>query len=285
MAEKIFNFEENGLRYTVTLTQEDGGPVMYTITVHEGQMDVNALYWGDDDHSGRSENLGGPLNMNGAGSRYDGQKVQWDDAVELSRPGLGPQGSSKETFLAAGDELGPRLLSNDASLDEISFLGVRATSTSTPEGSIKGVSVPEEPEDPGDPDCELPDGANKVLFLLPETEGSGYGITILSHDAPLPGGLTKDQAIRLDSEIENPTLQDYYDKMVETLRTLDELDRLDDLSEIKVYTVADDGRSTLLGTFGVGEPLDDDSPLPIICAEQEEVVEMDEDEDSQSLVA
>ena len=67
MAEKVFVYETDGLSYTVTLTQEGDGPVMTTITVNEGQMDVNALYWGDDEHSGASANLGGPLNMNGGG--------------------------------------------------------------------------------------------------------------------------------------------------------------------------------------------------------------------------
>ena len=34
---------------------------------------MNAIYFGDDDFSGGSESLGGPLNMNGA--RLDGDQV------------------------------------------------------------------------------------------------------------------------------------------------------------------------------------------------------------------
>lgn len=287
MAEKIFNYVEDGLSYTVTLTQEGNGPVMATITVTSGFMDVNAVYFADDNHSQGDANLKGPLNMNGAGSQFDGTNIKWDGyAPDTSQPGLGPLGTSKPSFLSAdgNDTMGPFVLTSSMSLDDISYLGIRATSTSTAEGSIKGVSVPEEPEDPGD--CDLPDGANKVLFLLPEEDGTEYGITILSHDAPLPTGLTEEQAIRLDPDVENPTLQDYYDKMIESLSEWGELDRLDDLSEIKVYNVSDDGSLTLLGTFGVGEPLDDGSPLPIICAEEDDVVENDEDEDTlNSLVA
>lgn len=52
-----------------------------------------------------------------------------------------------------------------SSLDEVDFFGIRATSTTTAEGSIKGVSGdPEttgEPEEPGDPEAQTYD---KVFF-------------------------------------------------------------------------------------------------------------------------
>ena len=112
-------------------------------------MDVNAIYYGDDDFSGKSENLGGPLNMNG--SRIDGEKVQWDGAFAVSDPGLGRDADTKESFLTEGETLTVEL-PGISSLDEIDVLGVRATSTSTEDGSIKGVSDdPEEPEEPEDP--------------------------------------------------------------------------------------------------------------------------------------
>ncbi|MDU8914213.1 hypothetical protein [Aestuariicoccus sp. MJ-SS9] len=140
---KTFTYETEGLSYTVVIYEdpETPGSFLADITVDEGAMDVNAVYFGDDDFSGDSASLGGPLNMNGA--RLDGEKVQWDSADELSSPGLGPEGTDKETYLSTGDTL---TISLDIdSLDEVDVFGIRATSTSTPEGSIKGVS--DEPED------------------------------------------------------------------------------------------------------------------------------------------
>lgn len=147
--QKIFTYETEGLSYTVLVYQDpDTGEFLADITMLEGEMDVNALYFGDDDFSGSSENLGGPLNMNGAS--LDGEKVQWDDAVELSDPGLGPDGAEKDTFLTEGETYTVSL--DIDSLDDVDVLGIRATSTSTDEGSIKGVSDdPTEPEEPQDP--------------------------------------------------------------------------------------------------------------------------------------
>ncbi|WP_050929621.1 hypothetical protein [Aestuariivita boseongensis] len=144
---KVFTYEVDGLTYTVSL-YEEGGEIKADVTVLEGSMDLNAVYWGDDDFSGRSENLGGPLNMNG--SSLDGEKVQWDGATEVSDPGLGPDGEDKDSFLTEGETFTVTLDAD--SLDDIDVVGVRATSTSTEDGSIKGVSDdPEDPEDPEDP--------------------------------------------------------------------------------------------------------------------------------------
>jgi len=151
---KIFTYEVDGLSYTVSL-YEEAGQILADISVIEGSMDVNAVYYGDDDYSGKSESLSGPLNMNGAS--LDGEKVQWDDAIKLSDPGIGPEGDDKETYLQAGDTLTVAL--DAISLDDIDIFGIRATSTSTDAGSIKAVSGdPEEPEDPEDPTYE------KVFF-------------------------------------------------------------------------------------------------------------------------
>ncbi len=70
---KIFTYEVEGLSYTVSLYEENG-QILADIAVTEGSMDVNAVYFGDDDFSGKSESLAGPLNMNGAS--LDGEKVQ-----------------------------------------------------------------------------------------------------------------------------------------------------------------------------------------------------------------
>lgn len=157
MPDKTFTYEFEGLSYTVTVYEADG-KIMADITVTEGAMDVNAIYFGDDDYSGDSASLSGPLNMNGAS--LDGEQVQWDDAVQLSDPGLGPDGDEKETYLSAGDTL-TISLDEAESLDDIDIFGIRATSTTTEDGSIKAVTPedPEEPEEPEEPYLE------KVFFF------------------------------------------------------------------------------------------------------------------------
>lgn len=146
---RLFTYETAGLSYTVTVYEDpDSGQILADIAVTNGAMDVNAVYFGDDDFSGESAALRGPLNMNG--TRLEGETLQWDTATELSRPGLGREGTDKETYLAEGDVLTIEL--DAESLDEIDVFGIRATSTTTDEGSIKGVSHdPEEPEDPEEP--------------------------------------------------------------------------------------------------------------------------------------
>lgn len=251
MSTKVFDYEENGLSYTVTLTQAPDGTVSAMITVNSGHMDVNAVYWGDSDHSGPSASLGGPLNMNGGGSQYDGERVQWDGAQALSRPGLGREGANKETYLTEGQSLGPITLDGVSSLDEIDFFGIRATSTSTPEGSIKGVSVPndpEEPEEPEDPVCETPDKAFFV-FSYDETGEPDNGIFVF-----------RDQ---LEEGAEG-TLDDYLDAM---LRLYPDAAG-ETLEEIITYEIAEDGTITETGSYMIGAPVASDMPLPTICIDE-----------------
>ncbi|NSY38943.1 hypothetical protein [Leisingera sp. ANG59] len=177
---KIFTYAVDGLAYTVTVYEENG-EFFADITVEEGAMDVNAIYFGDDDFSGSSESLNGPLNMNGAS--LDGEKVQWDEATELSRPGLGPAGEDKETYLQTGDTMTVSL--DIESLDEIGIFGIRATSTTTDAGSIKAVSddpeAPEEPEDPEEPTYE------KVFFgEVFSDSGDPLGGTFILDEEPDP---------------------------------------------------------------------------------------------------
>lgn len=181
---KVFEYQENGLSYTVTIYELDGA-FFADITVNDGAMDVNAIYFGDDDFSGRSAGLKGPLNMNGA-SKFEGETVQWDQAVKLSDPGLGRAGTDKDTYVAEGETLTVPL--SITSLDDIEFFGIRATSTTTPEGSIKGVSgnpetheEPEEPEEPVEPTFE------KVFFAYSFGESGvpDVGFPILA-EAPDP---------------------------------------------------------------------------------------------------
>lgn len=176
-AQKIFTYQQAGLSYTVTIYQKDG-QFFADITVTEGAMDVNAVYFGDDTMSGPSASLKGPLNMNGGGSVYDGEQVQWDGALKLSDPGLGKVGTAKDTYLTQGETYTVAL--PIGSLDEIDFFGVRATSTTTPEGSIKGVSGdPETVEDDEDP---LHD---KVFFDYGTDEaGASLGGVFILAEAP-----------------------------------------------------------------------------------------------------
>ncbi len=175
---KIFDYQENGLSYTVTVYEKDG-QFFADVQVNEGAMDVNAVYFGDDDLSGTSASLKGPLNMNGAGSVYEGEAVQWDEAIKLSDPGLGPDGTDKDTYLTQGDTLTIPL--QISSLDDIDLFGIRATSTTTDAGSIKGVSgdpyTPEEPDeatyekvffDYGEDASGMPNGGYFVLATEPE---------------------------------------------------------------------------------------------------------------------
>jgi len=176
---KTFTYEEEGLAYTVTLYEDPDNPGSYLadISVEEGAMDVNAIYYGDDDFTGDSESLGGPLNMNGA--RLEGENIQWDAAVGLSDPGLGPEGEDKDTYISSGDTLTVEL--DISSLDEVDVFGIRATSTTTEEGSIKAVSDdPEEPEDPEDPVFD------KVGFGIQIGENGGIenGVFIAEENLP-----------------------------------------------------------------------------------------------------
>ncbi|WP_306006898.1 hypothetical protein [Aquicoccus porphyridii] len=180
---KIFTYEENGLSYIVTVYEDDNGGVFADITVNSGHMDVNAIYLGDDDVSGESAGLKGPLNMNGGGAQYEGEQVQWDSAMELSRPGLGRDGEDKDTYLAEGDSLTVEL--DVESIEDVDFFGIRATSTSTPEGSIKAVSG--EPEEEEEEEEEEEDDAatyDKVFFVQEEGEGTIAGDPIIWENLP-----------------------------------------------------------------------------------------------------
>lgn len=179
---KIFTYQMDGLAYTVTLYEDPDNPGTFLadITVDKGAMDVNAIYFGDDDFGGDSAGLRGPLNMNGA--QLDGQQVQWDAAVQLSRPGLGPEGEDKETYISSGETLTIQL--DIDSLDEVDVFGIRATSTTTESGSIKAVSdEPEEPEEPEDDPVY-----DKVGFGVAIGENGGIESGVFVREDDLPEG-------------------------------------------------------------------------------------------------
>ncbi|MGI3184152.1 hypothetical protein [Nioella aestuarii] len=178
---KTFTYELEGLSYTVTVFEDPvTGSVFAEVEVLEGSMDVNAIYYGDDDFSGDSASLDGPLNMNG--TRLEGEHIQWDGAVALSDPGLGPDADEKETYLQSGESYLVEL-TDVSSIDEIDVLGIRATSTTTEEGSIKSVSdEPEDPEDPEDPTFE------KIGFGVEIGANGGIANGVYVFEEALPEG-------------------------------------------------------------------------------------------------
>lgn len=125
---KSFSIEYDGLKLQVDAFDNADGTVTFTIAAEEGYADINALYWSNGVDDGSSFSLGKSLNMNGSGE-------EWDAAEKLSSTGLG--GGDEGTFVTAGGE--PLVRTFELSWDDLDTLGVRATSTSTAEGSIKGV--------------------------------------------------------------------------------------------------------------------------------------------------
>ncbi len=225
---KTFTYEENGLSYTVRVYEQDG-QVFADITVDSGFMNVNAIYTADDDFSGSSASLGGPLNMNGGGSRFEGERIQWDDAIPLSRPGLGHQDPDNPTFLNEGDTLTVPL--NVGSIDDVDFVGIRATSTSTPEGSIKGVSGnPVEDEDDDDGDDGHDDGEptfSKVFFVFDADADVLGGFPYTADDLPDDAEGTFADYIALFDNTEFAELEDINTVIFYTGEDLEEVFRLE----------------------------------------------------------
>ena len=109
------------------------GQTSFVVKCLEGYADINALYWNDGVADAIQFDLGtkkdNSLNMNGPGEN-------WDGGVKLSSTGLGSDRLEKPTYLTAGEDYTKVATVDWATLDT---LGVRATSTSTAEGSIKAV--------------------------------------------------------------------------------------------------------------------------------------------------
>ncbi len=179
MSDRVFEYALDGLVFSVRV-YEDGGEIKADVTVEEGHADFNAIYWGNDTAGdsafGGFGKKDGALNMNGSeGSTHDGQPVEWDGAVKLSRPGLGKDGTSKDTYVAEG-ETETFVLTGAPPLDEIDFLGIRATTTSTPAGSIKAISVPtDDPPVNGDDFPEWAQDISHATFVFNQDAGDVTG--------------------------------------------------------------------------------------------------------------
>lgn len=179
--EKTFVIEYDGLKLTVVATEVDG-QVHIEITCDEGYANINAFYWGDAVDDGESFAFSGKkdsnLNMNGT-------DVDWDGGVKLSDPGLGK--TPPATYLQEGQSYA-FTLPVGVTLDDLATIGIRATSTSNPEGSIKGVATPE-PEEPEVPDHfpEWPQDISHITLYFNADEAcdtNGDGVYTVKIDTP-----------------------------------------------------------------------------------------------------
>ncbi|WP_411867506.1 hypothetical protein [Vulcanococcus limneticus] len=130
-----FGTAGSGLNFVVTI--DDSGAA--SVHMIEGSMDLNALWFSDGDSlkegdTSLTNNLSS-LKMTGAGSvDADGNTITWDEMTRLSTVGLGSAGTTKITFLTAGETQSITLdagslafLESQESLADIT-LGIRATS-------------------------------------------------------------------------------------------------------------------------------------------------------------
>lgn len=179
MAEKIFQYNLDGLSFEIRVFEDpdNAGCFLAEIKVISGFADFNAVYVADDTMSGASASIKGALNMNGAeGSSYEGEPVQWDSAQKLSDAGLGKLGADKPTYLTAGESMTIKL-DGVTSLDSVEYLGIRATSTSTPAGSIKTVDQGEliDPPVPADDFPAWGQDISHVTFVFKQDAGDVKG--------------------------------------------------------------------------------------------------------------
>lgn len=264
MPERITTFTEGDLTYEIRVFEEDG-QVKAQITVLEGEMDVNAVYFSSAGYDGPSANLGGPLNMNGGGSQFEGERISWENAVAVSRPGLGREGRDKESFLSEGESLIVDLDGAD-SIDDVDLIGIRATSVNGG-GSIKGVSRTEEGEDDnghdnGDDDDDNgdnggdDDGApNKVFFqtdVLRDEDGNPI-LNDFGQEQPIgvsifretPEGGETTISVTLPAGMD-PTPENFFAYFNELADDPDiDWPSSDDVIEILVYTTDEDGKETV----------------------------------------
>lgn len=161
---KTFTWLVDGKEVTVTLTIDEKGVVTAKIK-SEVDMDVNALYWGDDDGTGDFEGFkkkDSSLNMNGEGSQYEGEAVLWDDAQKISSPG-----SKDGGYIQAGEYKEFTLNMDAETFDNLVYFGIRATSVGEDgEDSLKLVGKPEDCP-PEEDDCtdHFPDLERDISYV------------------------------------------------------------------------------------------------------------------------
>jgi hypothetical protein len=197
-----YGSEAAGLHFTITATF-DGANTTFKVDVLTGHLDLNALYWSDgdtvDDDVPNTDliNFTGAkneasLNMQGNNVVWDndGNPVTktelWDGGIKLSLPGLAGTSSTyldSDPSTAAPDTYSFTV--NGLNINDFPILGVRATSTSNPEGSIKWADEhPENPPPPPPPDAECFDGLSQGAWGSPlsgagDWTGTAYHTTDL----------------------------------------------------------------------------------------------------------
>ncbi len=162
--EFVYGAEGSGLYFKIIVTDDGSGNLTASVVMLEGSMDLNALWFSDGDdvgdefgdtELGTNENA---LNMEGAtydvGDDGTQDTILWDGLQIRSLPGLGPDGEEKSTFLSAGDEPYTFDLNFSGSLEDLNYIGVRATSVNGGD-SIKLIDEGElvEPPPPVDEFC------------------------------------------------------------------------------------------------------------------------------------
>ena len=146
--------------------EETADGVNFLIEVLDGQANINALYWSNADQDKDADGIyegftndDGTLTKQESSLNMNGTFVVWDGGYSISLPGLkgGTAGDHYE-FLVEG-----------LSVDILETIGIRATSTNTSGGSIKGVTDSYE-FTPGDTSADA--NANLALSI-----GAGFLVT------------------------------------------------------------------------------------------------------------
>ena len=268
MPERILTYTEGDLTYEVRVFEEDG-QIKAEITVLEGEMDVNAVYFSSAGYDGPSTNLGGPLNMNGGGSQFEGERISWENAVAVSRPGLGREGQNKESFLSEGESLIIDLDGAD-SIDDVDLIGIRATSVNGG-GSIKGVSGNPEIVDPEpEPEPEPDDSFVKLFFVAGTGENEWgtfeFGVSIFAEDN---GSSSPNDAFLPEGS--DATLDDYLARFLEVADERGE-DWNREFDVIRVYQLDENDKLVEVMTLDPGDFFNtDEAPDEVPdCAEFED---------------
>ncbi|MDD7971302.1 hypothetical protein [Roseinatronobacter alkalisoli] len=230
MSTKTFTFEGDGYKFEVELTLDADGNVTAKVTAVEGSADFNAFFWSDGDDTADFDGFSrkeSSLNMNGEGSKYEGEDgvedVLWDGAHVNSLPGLGKEGEGKQSFVGEGDTKTFDLAGMTAEdFENLEYFGIRATSVNG-DGSLKLVEKPEEDMDPP-PETdffpEWPQDISNAVFYI-DTTGDGEW----------------DLAVKIDSFPDDDEIgwisndmDDFYACMFEYIKKVD--DRVDDDSTL-----------------------------------------------------
>jgi hypothetical protein len=159
MAVKTYTIEYDGLTLRVEATDIGGGQLSIKVLSEEGSANINAFYWSDGDTTTGEGSFSGFNTKKDSSLNMEGTDVSWDGGIKLSDAGLGKTPPS--TYLQEG---GSYTFTITASLEDLNTIGIRATSTSTAEGSIKGVAQVDTPP-PDDFPTWAQDISNVVLYF------------------------------------------------------------------------------------------------------------------------